>query len=65
MKISNNAKRLYQDAIIIDGQLGFEVSMPWNFLKKWELVDRYAKAGFTAITLSLANEETSPQEWLQ
>ncbi|WP_230579774.1 membrane dipeptidase [Coxiella burnetii] len=33
--------------------------MPWSFLKKWELIDRYAKAGFHALTLSLANEETT------
>ena len=65
MNISEKAKSIYQEAIIIDGQLAFEVDMPWEFSKKWDLVDRYAKAGFTGITLSLANEETSTEKTLE
>jgi len=64
MKISQKAKSLYQDAIVIDGQLAFEVDMPWDYSEKWDLLDRYAKAGFTAVTLSLANEETSMERTL-
>ena len=64
MKISDKAKQIYNDSIIIDGQLAFEVDMPWSFLKKWELVDRYAKAGFTAVTLSLGNDETATEKAL-
>lgn len=64
MNISTRAKKLFQESIVIDGQLGFEVAMPWSLSQKWELVDRYAKAGFTSLTLSLANEETSTQQAL-
>lgn len=65
MNISNNAKKIYQEAIIIDGQLGFEAAMPYDFEKKWALVDRYAKAGFHGLTLSLANDETTAEQTLE
>src|SRR5688572_29653918 len=64
MQISQRAKQILRNAIVIDGQLGFEPAMPWDFYKKWELVDRYKDAGFTAITLSLANEETTSENTL-
>ncbi|EDR35088.1 hypothetical protein COXBURSA334_0769 [Coxiella burnetii Q321] len=34
MKISDKAKSIYKNSIVIDGQLGFESAMPWSFLKK-------------------------------
>jgi hypothetical protein len=37
MKISDKAKLMHQEAIIIDGQLAFEVDMLWDFSKKWDL----------------------------
>lgn len=55
-------QNILKDSIIIDGQLGFEESMPWSFKDKWELVNQYKNAGFTAVTLSVANEETSFEE---
>lgn len=63
--ISDKAKNLLQESIVIDGQLGFEETMPWSFEEKWKLVDRYAKAGFTALTLSIANEETNTLDALE
>lgn len=65
MKISEQAKRIYKEAIVIDGQLAFELAMPWDFTKKWELVDRYKSAGFHALTLSLVNEETTSEKALE
>lgn len=59
MTLTQTAQHLYQQAIVIDSQLGFEEAMPWSFAEKWQLVDCYAAAGFTALTLTLANEETS------
>lgn len=53
---------LLRSSIIIDGQLGFEESMPWSFKDKWDLVNQYKDSGFTAITLSVANEENSFEE---
>ena len=38
--------------------------MPWSFDKKWELVDRYVQAGYSGLTVSLANEETSTEQAL-
>lgn len=65
MKISNQAKEIFQSAVVVDGQLGFEPAMPWIFAEKWSLVDRYKKAGFHALTLSVANEESSLEETLE
>ncbi len=65
INISDKAKKIYQDAIVIDGQLGFEAAMPWEFSKKWALVDRYAKAGFHGLTLSIANEETTTEKAIE
>src|SRR5476649_1365579 len=65
MKISDKAKHILQEAVVIDGQLGFEVAMPWTFSEKWLLVDRYKKAGFHALTLSIANEESTTEKTLE
>jgi membrane dipeptidase len=62
MKISAEAKKIFENAVVVDGQLGFEVAMPWTFEEKWSLVDRYKNAGFHALTLSLANEEITTEE---
>lgn len=62
--ISDRAKQIFEDAIIIDGQLAFEHAMPWSFEAKWRLVDRYKNAGFHALTLSLGNEETTTEQAL-
>ena len=64
MNISEKAKKLYQDAIVIEGQLAFEQAMPLSLIEKFKLVDEYKDAGFTAVTLSLANEETSTEQAL-
>jgi membrane dipeptidase len=65
MNISEQAKKILYDAIVIDGQLGFEVAMPWTFAEKWSLVDRYKEAGFHALTLSIANEENTTEKTLE
>jgi len=65
MKISEQAKNILENAIVIDGQLGFEAAMPWTLEEKWSLVDRYKKAGFHALTLSLGNEETTTEQALE
>lgn len=65
MNISDQAKKIFNDAVIIDGQLGFETAMPWTFTEKWQLVDRYKKAGFHALTLSIANEESTTEKTLE
>lgn len=64
MNISDEAKKIFHDAVVIDGQLGFEVDMPWTFTEKWTLVDRYKQAGFNALTLSIANEESTTEKTL-
>jgi len=61
MKTTNDAALIYQDALIIDNQLAFEVAMPLSFEEKWTIVERYAKAGFSALTLSLVNDEATPE----
>jgi membrane dipeptidase len=65
MNISEQAKKIFNDAIVIDGQLGFEVAMPWTVTEKWSLVDRYKKAGFHGLTLSIANEESTTEKTLE
>lgn len=65
MQISNQAEEIYKNAVVIDGQLGFEPAMPVSLEQKWELVDRYARAGITAVTLSLANDESTPEQTLE
>ncbi len=64
MNIHDKAKRILQEAVIIDGQLGFEMAMPWTFTEKWALVDRYKTAGFHALTLSIANDESTTEQTL-
>lgn len=64
LTISAKARNVYEESIVVDGQLGFEEAMPWSFEKKWQLVDRYMAAGFSAITLSLANDETTTEQAL-
>ncbi len=65
MHISKQAKQILHDAIVIDGQLGFEAAMPWTFTEKWTLVDQYKDAGFHAVTLSIANEESTTEKTLE
>ena len=65
MNVSEQAKKIFHDAIVIDGQLGFEVAMPWTFTEKWALVDRYKEAGFHGLTLSIANEESTTEKTLE
>lgn len=62
MNVSEKAKQLYQRAIVIDGQLGFEAAMPVSLASKWQLVDRYKATGVTAVTLSLANDESTLEQ---
>ena len=56
------AKKIYDEAIIVDGHLAIEFAMPGSFEEKWALVDSYLAAGVTAITLSLANDESKLEE---
>lgn len=63
-QLSDQTNELLTSSIIIDGQLGFEPDMPFEFEEKWQLVDRYIKAGFSAITLSIANEESTQENTL-
>lgn len=57
VKTSEKAKNLYQHAMICDMALGFEpeIEVP----HKWDLLPRYAKAGFDFIGLAIAGEFTS------
>lgn len=61
MNISKQAVEMYNNAIIFDNQLAFEVAMPFSFEEKWTVVERYRKAGFSALTLSLVNDEATPE----
>ena len=65
MNISTRAKEIYQSAIVIDGQLGFEPAMPTSFEDKWKLIDRYAAAGVTAVTITLANDESTLEQTIE
>lgn len=58
------AQQIYQEAIVIDGHFAIELAMPGNLDKKWDLVDSYAAAGVTCVSLSLANDESKQEETL-
>ena len=64
MSMKEKAKKLYQESIIIDGHFAVELAMPGPLEEKWGLVDSYADAGVTAVTLSLANDESKLEETL-
>lgn len=57
MFISDTARQLYQSALVMDNALGFEpeISVP----HKWDAVARYAKAGFSHISIAVATDATS------
>lgn len=57
MNISNEAKQLYQSSLVMDNALGFEpeISVP----HKWDVIARYAKAGFSHISIAVATDATS------
>ncbi len=52
-----SAKKLIQENIVIDNAFGFEpeIEVPY----KWEVIQRYAKAGFSHLSLSIATDMTS------
>ena len=64
MSVKEKAKKLYHESIIVDGHFAIELAMPGTFEDKWKLVDSYAEAGVTAVTLSLANDESKQEETL-
>lgn len=64
MNLKDKAKNLYHAAIVIDGHFAVELAMPGTLEEKWQLVDSYAAAGVTAVTLSLANDESKLEETL-
>jgi membrane dipeptidase len=64
MSLKEKAKKLYHESIVIDGQFAIELAMPGTLEEKWKLVDSYADAGVTAVTLSLANDESKLEETL-
>ena len=41
-----------------------ELAMPGTLEEKWAMVDSYAAAGITSVTLSLANDESKLEETL-
>lgn len=51
------ASELIKESIVIDNAFGFEqeIEVPY----KWNVIDRYAKSGFTYMTLSMATDATS------
>jgi membrane dipeptidase len=55
--ISDTARELYQTSIVMDNAFGFEpeISVP----HKWDVVMRYAKAGFSHVSLAVATDATS------
>lgn len=63
--VSDAAKALFKNAIVCDGQLGFEPEMPMEFNKKWELLERYVKAGVNCVTLSIANDESTQERTMR
>ncbi len=65
MNFKEKAQKIYQGSIVIDGQFAIELAMPGTLEEKWKLVDSYASAGVTAITLSLANDESKLEETLE
>lgn len=56
-KISDTAKQLYQAAMVMDNALGFEpeISVP----HKWDVIERYAQAGFSHISIAIATDSTT------
>lgn len=64
MELKQKALQIYQEAIVIDGHFAIEIAMPGSLEEKWALVDEYAEAGVTSVTLSLANEESKLEETL-
>jgi len=62
--MSEKAKAIYKDSIVIDGHFAIEQAMPGKLEEKWELVDSYAAAGVTAVSLSLANDESKQEATL-
>ncbi|MBA2648459.1 MAG: membrane dipeptidase [Legionella sp.] len=64
MHTKEKARNIYQKSIVIDGHFAVELAMPGSWEDKWSLIDSYANAGVTAVTLSLANEESKLEETL-
>jgi len=55
--ISETAKQLYAAAFVMDNALGFEpeISVPY----KWEVIERFARLGFSHISIAVATDATS------
>lgn len=55
--VSIHAKELYDSALVIDNALGFEpeISVP----HKWDVIARYAKSGFSHISIAVATDASS------
>lgn len=62
--VREKAIQLYRNSVVIDGHFAVELSMPGTLDEKWTLIDSYADAGVTAVTLSLANDESKLEETL-
>lgn len=64
MKKGEEAKKIYEDSIVMDLHFAIEIAMPGTLEEKWALVDSYASAGVTSVSLSLANDESKQEEIL-
>jgi membrane dipeptidase len=62
--MKERAQQIYQEAIVIDGHFAIELAMPGTLEEKWALVDSYAAAGVTCVSLSLANDENKFEDVL-
>lgn len=51
------AKKLLKDSLIIDNAFGFEPEIEVSH--KWDVIQRYAQAGFSHLSLSIATDMTS------
>lgn len=55
--ISAAAKKLYQDSLVVDLQLGFEPEIEATY--KWDVLNRFYQAGFSLASLAMSTDHTS------
>jgi membrane dipeptidase len=61
--ISEQAKILYQEALVSDLQLGFEPEIEAPY--KWDILSRFSKSGFNFVSLAVATDATSLERTIQ
>ncbi len=63
INISEKALNLYQQALLCDLMMGFEPEIEVSY--KWDVLDRYSKAGFNYVSLAVATDATSLEKTVQ